>query len=183
MARRRTGRRDGDEYAPKLGYGAASKEAHFVAAPLLTAAALSLAGVVAGADDEFRWPGATLVLLVVTAMTLIFSMQLAYNARLHLFAFGELKDHYDGLRPGGVPESRLQQEYQAADTQWRQGQRRAVWVYNAGTTLLGLGVAASLAPPECGKQAAWRWTAAAIVLAGTAADTIWVFWKLRDLRD
>lgn len=183
MARRRRGQQNRDEYAPKLGYGAASKEAHFVAAPLLTAAALSLAGVVAGADDEFRWPGATLVLLVITAMTLIFSMQLAYNARLHLFGFAELTDHYRGLRRTTLPDSRLQEEYAAADRQWRQGQRRAVRTYNAGTALLGVGVAASLAPPDCGRQAAWRWTAAGIVLAGTAADAIWVFWKLRDLRD
>ncbi|MGD1219634.1 hypothetical protein AB9Q10_14560 [Streptomyces krungchingensis] len=154
-----------------------------MAAPLLTAAALSLAGVVAGADDEFRWPGATLVLLVITAMTLIFSMQLAYNARLYLFGVEDLRNHYAGLRGEGVvPDLRIQQEYTAADRRWREGHRNAVLAFNTGTTLLGLGIAASLAPPDCGKQAVWRWTAAAIVLAGTAADTIWVFWKLRDVR-
>ncbi|MBE8474301.1 hypothetical protein IQ210_25370 [Streptomyces sp. 3R004] len=135
--------------------------------------------MVAGADDEFRWPGATLVLLVITAMTLIFSMQLAYEARGHLYSFEELKDHYEGTRPDAVPEARMHQEFRAADREWRKGQRRAAEVYNVGTALLGVGVAASLAPPECGMQASWRWAAAAVVLVGTAADTVWVLWKLR----
>lgn len=183
MAARRPEQENEDDYAPKLGYASASKEAHFVAAPLLTAAALSLAGVVAGADDEFRWPGATLVLLVITAMVLVFSMQLSYRARIHLFSFEELRDHYEGLRPNGVDGDRLNSEYRAADRQWRTDQRRAVRAYNAGTMLLGLGVAASLAPPECGMQVPWRWTAAGIVLVGTAADTVWLFWTLRDKSD
>ncbi|MDN3024468.1 hypothetical protein [Streptomyces sp. S.PB5] len=173
------GSRSSDEgdRAPQLGYGGASKEAHFVAAPLLTAAALSLAGVVAGADTAFRWPGATLILLVITAMTLIFSMQLAYNARVYLFTYSEVKDHYDGLPKATATEKRMREEYTDARRIWRSRLTPAVHTYNVGTLLLGAGVAASLVPPDGGEEAPARWTAAAIVFIGTIADGIWIVRK------
>ncbi|MGK3941376.1 hypothetical protein ABK046_23430 [Streptomyces caeruleatus] len=80
--------REGSE---RHGFGTAAKEAHFIAAPLLTAAALSLAGVVAGADDEFRWPGVTLFLLVATSMALIASIQISYYALQFKFTEEERK--------------------------------------------------------------------------------------------
>ncbi|MFJ3796835.1 hypothetical protein ACIPSJ_11145 [Streptomyces sp. NPDC090088] len=163
---------------PPLGIGAATKEAHFVAAPLLTAAALSLAGVVGGADDAFRWPGPTLLLLVVTALTLIFSMQLAYNARVYLYSRQDLADDYADLESGPPPDDYIDELYGLAQTRWRNENRHAVAVYDLGTVLLGLGIAASLAPPDCGRQAAWRWTAAVVVLVCALADGAWAaFWK------
>ena len=81
--------REGSE---RHGFGAAAKEAHFIAAPLLTAAALSLAGVVAGADDAFRWPGITLLLLVATSMTLVASIQMSYYALQFKFTEAERKE-------------------------------------------------------------------------------------------
>jgi hypothetical protein len=170
-----------DEPIPKLGIGAALKEAHFVAAPLLTAAALSLAGVVGGADDEFRWPGPTLLLLVITAMTLIFSIQLGYNARRYLYTYQELKDRYeqrDG--PGHNSDAYVRDRYTKAQSLWRERSKTAVLVYDIGTLLLGLGVAASLAPPDCGKQVVWRWSAAVIVFLGTVADGLWVWFAKND---
>ncbi|MFD4503286.1 hypothetical protein [Streptomyces sp. NPDC058457] len=163
---------------PPLGIGAATKEAHFVAAPLLTAAALSLAGVVGGADDEFRWPGPTLLLLVVTALTLIFSMQLAYNARTFLYSRQDLVDDLAEGEGGPPSDAYVGEMFANAQARWRRENRHAVIVYDLGTVLLGLGIAASLAPPECGKQAAWRWTAAAVVLVCSLADGAWAaFWK------
>ncbi|WP_405587833.1 hypothetical protein [Streptomyces sp. NBC_01092] len=159
---------------PALGHGAALKEAHFVAAPLLTAAALSLAGVVAGAADEFLWAGPTLVLLVITAMTLIFSMQLSYNARYYFYTYADLAEWFKGIGDGSAPESYIRSQHRLATYMWRTRNDRAVRFYNYGTLMLGLGVAASLAPPDCGKQVVWRWTASAIVLAGSIADAIWV---------
>ncbi|WP_078662529.1 hypothetical protein [Streptomyces bicolor] len=146
-----------------------------MAAPLLTAAALSLAGVVAGAADEFLWPGPTLVLLVITAMTLIFSMQLSYNARYYFYTYADLCEWFKGIGDGTAPETYIRSQHRLAMRLWRTRNARAVRFYNAGTLLLGLGVAASLAPPDCGRQAVWRWTASAIVLAGSIADAVWVF--------
>ncbi|MFS8200855.1 hypothetical protein ACLVWQ_19480 [Streptomyces sp. CWNU-52B] len=165
----------------RLGYDAAMKEAHFIAAPLLTAAALSLAGVVGGADKRFLWPGPTLLLLVATAMTLLASMQLNYYARQFLFTYRELEqnwiDHVDKWHNrAGDPELRkvLLPKHNKAQVRYKKFASRAVHTYNAGTLLLGLGIAASLAPPGDGKQALWRWTAAGLVAACTLAEGVWI---------
>ncbi|MFL1900823.1 hypothetical protein ACJWDR_17170 [Streptomyces tauricus] len=165
----------------RLGYDTAIKEAHFIAAPLLTAAALSLAGVVAGADDHFLWPGPTLLLLVITAMTLLGSIQLSYYARQFLFPYQELEqswvDEWD-LWHGRKGDPALRKEllpiYMSARHRYRRFARYAVHSYNAGTLLLGLGIAASLAPSPGGKQAAWRWTAAGLVAFCTLVEALWV---------
>ncbi|MGA5501930.1 hypothetical protein [Streptomyces umbrinus] len=146
-----------------------------MAAPLFTAATLSLAGVVAGADTEFRWPGPTLVLLVTTAMTLIFSIQLSYNARDYFYTFQELQEWFKGQGDGSAPDSHVREQYRFAQRTWRRRNNVAVAFYDIGTLLLGTGVAVSLVPPDSGKQALWRWIAVGIVLAGTIADGVWVF--------
>ncbi|GLP67931.1 hypothetical protein TUSST3_45530 [Streptomyces sp. TUS-ST3] len=145
-----------------------------MAAPLLTAAALSLAGVVAGADDQFLLPGPTLILLVITAMTLIYSMQLSYNARYYFYTFADLEDWFKGVGDGSAPKSYVRAQHKLAQRMWRTRNAKAVAFYNLGTLLLGLGVTASLAPPDCGKQTLCRWIAAGIVLTGSIADAIWI---------
>ncbi|WP_329441286.1 hypothetical protein [Streptomyces canus] len=160
--------------APRpLGYGQADSMALFVAAPLLTAAALSLAGVVGGADTQFRWPGPTLLLLVVASLTLIASIQLSYHARLFLYSHDDLvswlsSEYVDSHK---IPLWKKQKEDQQ---RWQKYNKPAVVCFNAGTVLLGLGIAAALVPPDGGRQALWRWTAAVVVLVATVADGVWV---------
>lgn len=159
-----------------LGYGQASKEAHSIAAPLLTGAALALAGVVAGAGDKvFRWPGVSLLMLVATSMALIASIQLHYYSRQFLYSRQDIHDWYD-LDDGPGHELQLTRLYawQGDDyTKWASYNDRAVRCFNAGTVLLGLGVVAALIPPDGVRQASWRWAAAALVLVCTAAETAW----------
>lgn len=156
-----------------LGYGPAGAMALFVAAPLLTAAALSLAGVVGGADDEFAWPGPTLLLLVIASLTLIASIQLSYHGRIYLYSYDDL---VNWLSEGHVERHRVElwKEQKKDQATWRKYNTAAVHCFNAGTVLLGLGVAAALVPPECSKQPEWRWPAAVIVLIATVVDGFWV---------
>ncbi|MET7351011.1 hypothetical protein [Streptomyces mirabilis] len=58
-------------YPKPLGLVHAADVALTIAAPLLTAGALSLIGVVCADADKFRWPGPTLLLLVLTVLSLI----------------------------------------------------------------------------------------------------------------
>ncbi|MEV0092025.1 hypothetical protein [Streptomyces sp. NPDC050738] len=162
---------------PRIGYAEAMHSAHFVAAPLLTAAALSLAGVVAGADKQFLLPGPALLLLVITSMVLIASMQLSYDARQWLFTRQAMYDHLSGSYWRDNPQerdSKADEEFHAAQVLWVAGNTNAVRCYNAGTVLLGLGVAVALAPPDCGKQLAARWIATGIVALGTLLDARWM---------
>ncbi|MCL8011773.1 hypothetical protein [Streptomyces sp. AS02] len=168
--------------AERHGFGGAAKEAHFIAAPLLTAAALGLAGVVAGADDEFRWPGVTLLLLVATSMTLIASIQLAYYALQFKFTWDEREERRKALRwaePTDAEKKVILRESQIA---YEDNLRYAGVVFNCGTLMLGFGIAAALVPPDCGEQFVWRMTSAVLVLLCTIADGVWVWILLTDWR-
>lgn len=159
-----------------LGYAQASKEAHSVAAPLLTGAALALAGVVAGANDKiFRWPGISLLMLVSTSLALIASIQLHYYSRQYFYSRQDIHDWYDigdGLRHK-AQRARLY-AWQGDDYDKRaRNNDRAVHCFNAGTVLLGLGIVAALSPPDGGRQATWRWAAAGLVLLCTVAEAVW----------
>ncbi len=145
----------------------------FVAAPLLTAAALGLAGVVGGADDEFRWPGPTLLLLVVSALVLIASIQLSYHARLYLYSYDDLVNWLSDKYVSNN-EDVLWQNQQDDYKEWLKYNTAAVLCFNVGTLLLGFGVAAALVPPDCSKQPGWRWLAALVVLLATMADAVWI---------
>lgn len=156
-----------------LGYAQADTAALFIAAPLLTAAALSLAGVVGGADDEFRWPGPILLLLVVAALALVASIQLNYHGRLYLYSHDDLASWYSE-KFVCLNKAHLYERQRGHQDTWKTYNAAAVRCFNAGTVLLGIGIAAALVPPDCSKQAGWRWTAAAVVLVATVIDAIWV---------
>jgi hypothetical protein len=157
----------------------ASAVAHFITAPLLVAAALSLAGVVGGADTHFRWPGPTLLLLVFTALTLLASIQLSYHARQYLYSYQDLSDWYskeyvDWNDKHEKEVYRLRPQQEKHFKHWQTLNKPAVHCYNTGTVLLGLGLAAALVPPDDGKQAMWRWVAAALVTVAALAEIAWI---------
>jgi predicted membrane protein len=155
------------------------KDAFFIAAPLFTAAALSLAGVVAGADTEFLLPGFTLLLLVASSLVLIASIQLNYHGRQFAFTVKDVEE-----RLGHVPAwqrmepsvrsrefARLQR---VARKRYRRFARYSAHCFNVGVLLLGLGVAGALAPPDTGKQLVWRWIACGMVFVATALEGVWI---------
>ncbi|MFF7642345.1 hypothetical protein [Streptomyces canus] len=157
-----------------LGYGQGAKEAQFVAAPLLAAAALGLAGVVAGAKDKlFLLSGPTLLVLVLSAMSLIFSIQLAYHARKFLYS---RQDVYDWYEIGSSDEQALRKlrigQFNDFRT-WRKYNNRANSCFNTGSVLLAFGVAGALAPGDDSTQRVWRWCAAGIVLACAFGEIYW----------
>ncbi|MET8977838.1 hypothetical protein ABZX85_19685 [Streptomyces sp. NPDC004539] len=165
----------GWEQPTPLGYGHGAKEAQFVAAPLLAAASLGLAGVVAGAKDEmFLFSGPTLLVLVLSTMSLIYSIQLAYHARKFLYSKEDVLDWYGHdltKRPELFARLRAQQGDDYAT--WVFYNNKAMALFNVGTVLLGFGVAAALAPGKDSGQKIWRWGAAVIVLGCTFYEIYW----------
>ncbi|WP_063749744.1 hypothetical protein [Streptomyces xylophagus] len=173
-----------------LGYGHASKEAHSIAAPLLTGAALALAGVVAAADKDkkiFYWPGVSLLMLVATSMALLASIQLHHYSRQFSYSRQDIHDWHD-LDDSPADEALLTQLYawQGDDYgKWARNNDRAVHCFNAGTVLLGLGVVTVLIPPDGGQQAPCRWAAAGLVLLCTVVEVAWtlaIYRKTTQLR-
>ncbi|MGW3415888.1 hypothetical protein [Streptomyces sp. NPDC000888] len=157
-----------------LGYGQGVKEVHFIAAPLLAAAALSLAGVVASADrGTFRWPGFTLLLLVITAMVLIATIQLGYYARTFLYSRQDLYDWIPAPPPQeGTAEERFLRAWQNDDYyRWSRFNSRANTCFDLGLLLIGFSVASVLAPPHK-HSSDWRTAAAWTVIACTVLEIV-----------
>ncbi|MET9900191.1 hypothetical protein [Streptomyces sp. NPDC006446] len=155
-----------------LGYGQGVKEVHFIAAPLLAAAALSLAGVVASADrGTFRWPGFTLLLLVVTAMLLIATIQLGYYARKFLYSRQDVYDWIPHPPPEeGTEAEKFLREWQNDDYhKWLRYNNTANGCFDLGLLLIGVSVAAVLAPPHH-HSSVWRTAAAWTVIACTVLE-------------
>ncbi|MES5816538.1 hypothetical protein [Streptomyces sp. RG80] len=166
----------------KRGYDTATKDVFFIAAPLFTAASLSLAGVVAGAADKFLVAGLTLLLLVGSSLSLIAAIQMNYHARQYLFSAAELTQELKTM-PAWAADvhntelaRHVQKEHLPADHKYREIARRSVHCYNIGLLLLGLGVACALAPRDCGEVA--RWVACGMVLAATIGEAVWIYYLI-----
>ncbi|GAA3207139.1 hypothetical protein GCM10010468_23100 [Actinocorallia longicatena] len=164
-----------------LGYVFSTRDAHTIAAPLLVAAALSLAGVVAGASDAtFRWPGPTLLLLVITSLLLVASIQLQYLARQFLYSRADIDDWYPPGLSGQKKRYQLLCKWQGDDyATWKKFNDISVMCFNVGTVFLGSGIFAALLPADGNKQPGWRLVAACLVLAASVADVVWTLWLYR----
>lgn len=126
-----------------------------VTTPLL--AGFSVASVIVVSDDagNFRWPGATILVLAIAAITLIAAVQCAYHTRLYLST-----DPPWGAR-------------------WAKGTRI---FYHGGIVALLAGLGLALAPPHgTGTEAGLRWLAMGITLFAAAGESavIIVFWMQR----
>lgn len=157
-------------YPKPLGLVHAADVALTIAAPLLTAGALSLIGVVCADADKFRWPGPTLLLLVLTVLSLITSIQLGYQARQYLYSYQDLKDWR-----AEDPEQKFVENQHTDYLTWLDKTFLASIVYNLGTVLLLLSVAAALTPEGTGPLALWRWITAGLILAATGGEALWSY--------
>jgi len=126
-----------------------------VTTPLL--AGFSVASVIVVSDDagNFRWPGATILVLAIAAITLIAAVQCAYHTRLYLSA-----DPKWGAR-------------------WAAGTRI---FYHSGIVALLAGLGLALAPQHgSSTEAGLRWSAMSITLLACAGESIVIilFWVHR----
>ncbi|NEA99799.1 hypothetical protein [Streptomyces sp. SID13726] len=160
---------------PGAGYPASVHSAVNVAAPMLAAAAVTLTGVVAADEIKFRWPGAAMLCLMLAAASLIASVQFGFRAQMYRFTEDELDHWFVGAAPDPYPEgsdSKVHTLAVARNT-WEIKVRPAVYTYNVGTVLLGLGLAGCLMPKPDSEQSGVRWAAMAVALALTLGELVW----------
>lgn len=158
-----------------IGDIAAGREVITIAAPLLTAAALSLSGIVASVEPRyFKWPGVTLLALILASLLLLASIELHYHARQFLYSRAEMDDW---LPRDLSVNSRLYRQFCICQNEdFLYGSKfnaRSAGCFNAGLVLLGVGVAIALAPPAHAAESEWRWTVSVLVFAGVLLDTAW----------
>jgi hypothetical protein len=163
----------------KIGYVSAVQYAHFVAAPLLAAAAISLSGIMAADADKFRWPGPAILVLTVCTILLISCIQNSFNGASYLLIPADLDAWYGNTQRPSV--AKLMQMQQQSMRRWRRSVVKAVNLYNLGVTTLALGATISLSPPEHSsvEHAVCRWSACALVgistiYASVATASIWL---------
>lgn len=169
------------KYVRRLGLAGAAKEALFITSPLLTAAALSLAGVVAGAPKQFKWPGVTLLLLVATSMILILSIQLGYSAVQFRYTRADVEEDIAVRGLTKHTPAEVNAIAKKALDAYTQSIRHAIRCFDAGTLMLGLGISAALVPrhPFASTQSECRTGAAVLVLVCTVGDGLWIAYERR----
>jgi hypothetical protein len=152
-----------------LGLIRATETALFIAAPLLSAGALSLIGVVCADAERIRLAGPTLLLLVAAVIALMLSIQLGYHARQWIYSYEEIQN-WTGRHEPHPADLELQRQ------DCRKGEEklaRAGIAYNTGTLLLACGVAAVLVPTGTGVLSVWRWLAVCLVSAAAVGEAVW----------
>ncbi|MFF7469612.1 hypothetical protein [Streptomyces sp. NPDC008092] len=154
-------------YPKPLGQAGASEAALFTAAPLLTAGALTLIGVVSADADKFRLPGTSLLLLVLTVIALVTSIQIGYQARQRLYSYQDLKDWLAVEKPEPAFVKAQHKDY----VKWFDQTLFASVTYDFGTVLLFLSVSLVLVPQH--GLTALRWATIAVALAATVGQTAW----------
>ncbi len=157
-----------------LGQPSASATRSGIATPLLAGFSITLLGVVAQQDDNFRQPGLSITLLAIAASLFIVSVQCGFWARQYLVTPSELESWHPETALNN-PEYKRTRELQvrggrAFDT-WEGRARNS---YGLGLLALLLGVMVALAPDSNSPQPELRWTAAAVVALMVLFELFWI---------
>src|SRR6476646_11116124 len=105
------------------GASAAIESMSGIAAALLAGFSVTLLGVVAQAPTSFRWPGAALIGLLVTAILLIACVQVGFRARKYIYSRADFEQWCPQPVENQQEEDDLR-DMQAADyAKWKSRQR------------------------------------------------------------
>lgn len=164
---------------PQLGSDRAYQAVGEVAAPLLAGFSVTLIGVIAQAPNMLRWPGATLLTLIIAVGLLLGCVQAAFTARQKYWTRTDLLDWYVH-----EPSDELSQTFKNMQRRdinaWVLWLGRARAAYNTGLTVLLIGVALLLAPPRTSQaypvstiESSLRWAAVGVAVGLAAIEVVW----------
>ncbi|MGO9761031.1 MAG: hypothetical protein ACLP1Q_07215 [Solirubrobacteraceae bacterium] len=169
----------------EFGQPAASDTRTGIATPLLAGFSIALLAAISQAPDSFRWPGATIFVLLMAIGLFVLSLQLGFRSRGKLYSraealsWGRINQHPpedDERTRAAIQNHHLKG--------WRRAQRSVGLAYNGGLAALAVGLSLSAAPPQsypsgplsAGEQL-WRWSAFSLGLLLTVLQVAWI---LRD---
>jgi hypothetical protein len=143
-----------------------------IAAPLLTAAAITITGVVVQQPDALRWPGITLLILVAAASLLVAAVQFGFLARRHVASPEEMRAWWPKLDQNET-DARIRDDRADDAILYEWWADLARLTYGSGIVALWAGVGSAVAP-QCGAdQQTLRWFAAAIAWLTAAGEVAW----------
>jgi hypothetical protein len=162
-------RGDGPLWAKPSPLGAASAidAIASIAAPLLAGFALATIAVVAQGESSFRWPGLSILFCVLTAASMVMSIQFGFTARAFFYSPGDVANWWPEASEDSGRRAWLKSEHERHFEQWRRYATRARLAYNTGACTLTLSLFALAAPPTGARQAPLRWAAALLSLIAT----------------
>ena len=158
-----------------LAYLESIQAAGSVAAPLLAAASFTLVALVLQSPKPFgRWQDVSLLLFVAAGLAQIFAVQSVIWTRRYMVKPDELKQWLpdDFTDHGERPTQWLQLFQRFNDERARRWARRTrAWI-NAGITLLLVGIAVGVVPPE--PVSSVRWLVITVAWTGVAVEASWL---------
>jgi hypothetical protein len=143
-----------------------------IAAPVLAGFCLALIGVIAQAPSQFRWPGATLIVLMTPIFCLLYAVRAGYLARAYLYGADALKEYFaeNGISPE-LTKQALPRAQRRLLGGYKKASRLTLLAYGAGISALWVCIAMTVAPPASSThEEAFRWTGFAIAIAASAGE-------------
>jgi hypothetical protein len=143
-----------------------------IAAPVLAGFSLALVGVIAQDPTHFRWPGATLAVLMAPIFCLLYAVRV--GTRVRGIASGDAEGLY-AVRVGtrARPLSFGESTYEILS-------RRTFLMYGIGISSLWACIGMTAAPPDSGgREMAFRWVAFALAIAAGIVEAGWSILRLR----
>lgn len=170
------------QFPMPLNRGIAVDSMASVAAPLLAGFSITLIGVVAQAPQSFRWPAATLFVLIVVVILMVACVQFGFRARPYLYSPGDIENWWPDRKPKWIIQSLVEQQ-KGHYAEWLKWHSRARLSYNSAIVVLGIGLALVAVPPLSyegasgpldGLESSIRWIAAGLALAGATTELAWI---------
>lgn len=154
------------------GEGAATEFMTGIAAPLLAGAAVAIIGVVVQQPSSLRWPGVTLLLLVLAASSLVAAVQFGFLARRHTATPDQVAAWWPALtQQARARRVRRDLEDDAPLFAWWADFAR--WAYGLGIVVLWIGLGVAITPDAGNEQPTWRWLATAVAWVVALLEVAW----------
>ncbi|QNE75059.1 hypothetical protein F0344_10950 [Streptomyces finlayi] len=138
--------------------------ATYVAAPLLAGFSVASIGLILTSQESFRWPGVTLLLLTLSAILLVTSVQFGITYQKYYYSLADVQSWWTDEEIESN-EKVIAREQADDFAEWRKAAWGAMACYNMGITLLAASLATSLAPLPGDDSAleSLKWTCVAIL--------------------
>lgn len=152
---------------------AATESMAGIAAPLLTAASITITGVVVQQPGSLRWPGITLALLVFAATLLVATVQFGFLARRHAVSPDRVRSWWPRLRPERL-EDRVRRDMVDNMLLYEWFAELARRTYTPGIIVLWAGIGSAVAPLPGHSEELWRWIAASVAWLAALLEVLWL---------
>jgi hypothetical protein len=163
-----------------MGYANAIDSVSSVASPLLAGFSLTTVVLISDDQENFRWPGAAMLALVVAAVLLIGAVECGFNARKYTWSSDDVRAWWPDMQEGSNREQLLRAQQDKAFRRWQTWSTWTRRAYNVGIIALLAALGLALPPQHAmDAQGSLRWVASGIAFLACAGEIFWFAVSLR----